>query len=281
MHTQDKINIRTMTRSDIDIAIEWAAREGWNPGLSDADCFYNADPKGFFIAEFEGEPVGTISAVSYTGIFGFIGLFIIKPDYRSTWTAFHLTRAATRHLKGCNIGLDGVLERIDSYAKLGYKFAYKNARYGGKGQKYNYTGVSNLSDVPFEDLVEYDAGMFSVPRPQFLKKWINQPDGTALGTLVNGKLAGYGVIRPCREGFKIGPLFAETPELADNLFKALSGAADGENIYLDTPCINRGAVNLALNYGMKIVFETARMYSGETDFLPINKIFGITTFELG
>ncbi|HLA33082.1 MAG TPA: GNAT family N-acetyltransferase, partial [Pseudomonas sp.] len=31
-----------MTRAEVDLAIDWAAAEGWNPGLHDADCFYAA-----------------------------------------------------------------------------------------------------------------------------------------------------------------------------------------------------------------------------------------------
>ena len=43
--------IRNITKDEVDsIAIEWAAKEGWNPGIYDADCFYSADPKGFLLA---------------------------------------------------------------------------------------------------------------------------------------------------------------------------------------------------------------------------------------
>jgi hypothetical protein len=31
--------IGRMTLSDVEVAIDWAAREGWNPGLNDAQCF--------------------------------------------------------------------------------------------------------------------------------------------------------------------------------------------------------------------------------------------------
>ena len=37
--------VRTMSRDEIDLAVDWAAAEGWNPGLQDADCFYTADPR--------------------------------------------------------------------------------------------------------------------------------------------------------------------------------------------------------------------------------------------
>lgn len=33
-------SIRSMTRPELDLCIQWAAAEGWNPGLHDADAFY-------------------------------------------------------------------------------------------------------------------------------------------------------------------------------------------------------------------------------------------------
>lgn len=49
----------------MDIAVDWAAEEGWNPGLPDADCYYAADPQGFFIGFLGADPIATISAVRY------------------------------------------------------------------------------------------------------------------------------------------------------------------------------------------------------------------------
>ena len=31
--------VRRMTESELALALDWAADEGWNPGLSDAECF--------------------------------------------------------------------------------------------------------------------------------------------------------------------------------------------------------------------------------------------------
>ncbi|MFD2271530.1 hypothetical protein ACFS07_11130 [Undibacterium arcticum] len=70
---------------------------------------------------------------------------------------------------------------------------------------------------------------------QFLRCWINQPQSTALGILRNGTLAGYGVLRSCRSGYKIGPLFADSPELAEHLFLALKAhAPEGAPIFFWT-----------------------------------------------
>ena len=56
--------IRTMTRQDLNIAVEWATKEGWNPGVYDTDAFYKTDPNGYFMGFLGDEPISSISAVS-------------------------------------------------------------------------------------------------------------------------------------------------------------------------------------------------------------------------
>jgi hypothetical protein len=36
--------------------VNWAATEGWNPGLADDACFAAVDPEGFLIGELDGAP---------------------------------------------------------------------------------------------------------------------------------------------------------------------------------------------------------------------------------
>ena len=93
--------------------------------------------------------------------------------------------------------------------------------------------------------------------------------------------AGYGVIRKCRSGYKIGPLFADNTQIAETLFTALTSNVPGEPVFLDTPEVNPAAVELAERHHMSVVFETARMYSKGEPALPMNCIFGVTSFELG
>lgn len=108
------------------------------------------------------------------------------------------------------------------------------------------------------------------------------PDCYALGIKQNGKLAGYGVIRPCRCGAKIGPLFADSPELGEPLYRSLkSKAGPSAPVFLDTPEANRDAVALAGRYHMTVSFETARMYTGAAPDIPLSRLFGVTSFEIG
>jgi hypothetical protein len=97
----------------------------------------------------------------------------------------------------------------------------------------------------------------------------------------DGALAAWGVIRPCREGFKIGPLVADDRAAAESVFDALIAAVGGAHVYLDIPEPNAAAQALAQSRGLAPVFETARMYTGEVRDVAIRRIFGVTTFELG
>ncbi|MCP3689451.1 MAG: GNAT family N-acetyltransferase, partial [Gammaproteobacteria bacterium] len=104
----------------------------------------------------------------------------------------------------------------------------------------------------------------------------------AVGIMDGEQLAGYGVIRKCRQGYKIGPLFAETPELAESLFITLRNRVErAVAIYFDVPATNPAAISIAEKYKMQPVFETARMYTVSTPEIPIQKLFGVTSFELG
>jgi hypothetical protein len=83
-----------MTKEEVSTAVAWAAREGWNPGLADAEYFYTAYTGGFFCAELDGKIVGTISVVNYDDRFSFYGFFVVNPAYRArgimvlhNWTA--------------------------------------------------------------------------------------------------------------------------------------------------------------------------------------------------
>ena len=273
-----------MTRQELDIAIDWAAIEGWNPGLYDADCFYAADPGGFLIGLVGDEPVSVISVVKYGEAFGFLGFYIVKPEYRGKGYGMQIWNAGLEYLAGRTIGLDGVVAQQDNYMKSGFVWAHANVRYQGIGGGYCQADseVVPLASQPFDEVDAYDRAFFPEPRGGFLQRWLKQPESTALGILRDRQLAGYGVLRKCRSGYKIGPLFAVTPELAEQLFLALKAKASvGAPVFLDTPQVNSAAIEMAQRHNMIVSFETARMYRGQPPTLPLDRLFGVTTFELG
>lgn len=279
--SNDTIAVRRMNRKDLQLAVEWARNEGWNPGLHDVDPFYAADPNGFFIAEMGGEPVGTASAVAYDDSFGFLGFYIVKEELRHLGIGMKLCEALLEYMGDRVYGLDGVVAMLDKYVQqMGVAIAHYNARYEGVGRPAEAV-LADISSVSFEELERYDRRFFPARRTAFLQSWISRPG--SLGRVVTDgeHLVGYGVIRPCYRGFKIAPLFADTPAIADQLFCELSGLAVDQPLFLDIPVCNKSALALVDRHQMRKVFETARVYHGTAPELPLDKIYGITSFELG
>jgi hypothetical protein len=274
--------IRAMSRHELDVALDWAAAEGWNPGLHDADCFYAADPGGYLAGFIDGAMAASIFAVRYGASFGFIGGYIVKPEYRGKGHGIAVWNAGMARLAGRNVALDGVVAQQPNYAKSGFVLAHRNIRFEGQGtgRAAPAPGIGRVTD--HAGLARYDRAFFADDRTEFLRCWTGQPQHVALAARVAGGIAGYAVMRPCRNGYKIGPLFADTPELAEQLFTALQGEApQGAPLFLDVPEPNEAALALAERHQLRQCFETARMYTAGEPEISLARTYGITTFELG
>ena len=276
-----------MHRHELDVLVDWAAQEGWNPGKSDADIFWATYPDGFIAAELDGELIGGGSIVSYGCKFGFMGFFIMRPDFRGRglgnrlWN-WRLRQLITRLDSPASIGMDGVFDMQPYYAKGGFVFADRDLRFEGVGKSYEQSStVIPLSEIFFSELDEYDQRHFPAPRSDFLKLWVSQPGAYAKAKLRDGKLAGYAVARPCQKGYKIGPLFADDRAAAEDLLCALLNELPEQVVFLDVPENNNASVELAQKHQMKEVFGCAKMYYGAKPDLPEQQIFGVTSFELG
>jgi hypothetical protein len=280
--------IKNMSQSDVALAIEWAAQEGWNPGTSDASSFFLADPSGFFISKLGDQTVAVISAIRYGEQFGFIGLYIVHPDFRGRGFGWEIWQVGMNYLQGLPIGLDGVVVQQSNYQKSGFQLAHRNIRFTGYSRKIELALDSadglivSLDQIPFSMIQTFDKSFFPVDRSVFLSNWISQPDSFALGLIKDGVIYGYGVIRPCRVGFKIGPLFANSELAAEKLYTSLcASVANNSPVFLDVPECNPKAMALAHRHHMQPMFETARMYKGSVGDVRIEDTYGITTFELG
>ena len=279
--------LRRLTRDEVDLAVDWAGEEGWNPGLADADAFLAADPAAFVGVERDGELIATASLASYDGYCGFIGFFIVRPELRGRGIGRQLWGPLCETLRarlrpGAAIGIDGVFAMQDFYAEAGFRFAHRNLRMGGVAEEADDDeGLRALSELPFADVAAYDRAHFGCSREAFLRRWIDPAGGAGLGLVEDGTLRGIGVARPCREGFKLGPLFPDDDDGAERLYRGLAGAGAGAPVFLDVPEVNADALALAGRHGLREGFGCARMYLGPEPSLPWGRIFGVTTFELG
>ncbi|MBB3772354.1 GNAT superfamily N-acetyltransferase [Angulomicrobium tetraedrale] len=278
----DPVHIRPLDRDEIQLAVDWAATEGWNPGLVDAGAFARVDPGGFLVAEVDGRPAATLSVVNYDAHFAFLGFYIVRPDLRGRGIGWRLWQAGIAHAGARTIGLDGVPAQQANYASQGFHLAYRNIRFAGRVDGGDTSGEAvDLARVPFAQVEASDAQVFPAPRAAFLRAWLTAPGHIGRAVLRGGRLAGWGVARPARQGWKIAPLVAQDEAAAEALFAALMAQIGADDIIFDVPEPNGAALALARRHGLAPVFETARMYTGPIRPVALDRLYGVTSFELG
>src|SRR5207253_1849442 len=109
---------------------------------------------------------------------------------------------------------------------------YRNVRFGGELAVSASPAAMALSAVPFAAIEADDARVFPAARSAFLRAWTSAPGHIGRALFNNGRLCGWGVIRPCRKGFKIGPLVADDRPRAEEIVAALVAAVGGGDVFL-------------------------------------------------
>lgn len=274
--------ILPLTLAEIEQLLDWAADEGWNPGLADTEPFHAADPGGHFGCFIDGQMAAGLSAVRYGDAFGFIGLYICHPQLRGKGHGRRLWDHAISHLGDRTIGLDGVPAQQNNYARMGFVTAYSTWRCSGRfpALPATHSDVVTITPELLEAVIRFDGRAFPAPRPAFLEAWCRTPH-VALAIERMGRIDAYGVIRRCRDGFKIGPLFAESDADAERLFSALAREAGSSLIAIDVPETQSSFANHLSGLGFGQGFITARMYKGAPPRLEGRLVYGVTTLELG
>ncbi len=242
-------------------------------------------------------PIGCIAGVKYNSEYGFIGLFIVLPEYRGKGYGLQLWKHALEHLSDLPcIGLEAAQTRIKDYSKWGFSSSSVTTRWEilvDQSHSSNLFVVENSSnyliledqDIPSLAVQKYDANREPSPRPHFLSDWLKHPAGKVLALLDgNGSCHGFGRIRPCLlshgEGWRIGPLLADSPALAHLLLSSLLKQHPGV-VLLDSPGLNPYVGSLLSKLGFKQLSQTLRMYRGAQPPISMEDVYGLACLELG
>ncbi len=277
-------DVAVASAEDVQRMARWANDEGWNPGNTDWQAFFAADPGAFLVGRLDGEPQTCISVVKYGEDHGFLGFYIARPAVRGKGYGLQTWNAGLARLAGRTVGLDGVVAQQANYRKSGFHTAWNNIRYEGAPIEAAPPAGVVLVDargVPFDRLAAYDRRFFPAPRDGFLAAWITLPERASLVALRDGRPVGFAVMRSCASTSRVGPLFADSPDIAAALVAALARQTGATGIAIDIPDINKPAVALAEAAGLKPSFETARMYTADPPAMDRAGLFGVTSLELG
>ncbi|MGH3324071.1 MAG: GNAT family N-acetyltransferase [Streptomyces sp.] len=264
--------------------VEWAAEEEWNPGQGDTACFHATDPEGFFIGRLAGRPVSAVSVVNYSEQFAFLGYYLVHPDHRGRGLGMATWRAAVPHAGNRTIGLDAVPAQEATYQRSGFSAVHRTSRYAGRPSRAGAPSavVVPVTEAHLDAIAAYDRQCFPADRRAFLGRWLTAAGHTAYVCPRDGGIAGYGVIRPARDGRRIGPLFADTSDVAAALLDALcTHLGPAEETCIDVPEAHDAARSLAASRGLEPRSHTVRMYAGTAPTMRGEHVFGVTSLELG
>lgn len=275
--------IRKMEQDEVAVAVSWADREGWNPGIHDGTALFSGNPDGMWVAEEEDQVVGMVSGLWLSSSSANMGFYLVRPDCRGRGVGKALRKRAEHRLQGCTVCTYTPEYLEPRFLRQGFAPSYTVVRC--KGDAGGVLSVDPflipLTDVPFKHLVDFDATFYSASREAFLASWITRPGVVALGVLQDGHLAGYGVIRQACHGFRIGPLYAVHPSHAHRLYKALRAYGGQGPVYIDLPLENPHSQEFMETFELTPGERWISMYRGDEPAKPLSGLYGITAMELG
>ena len=254
-------DIRVLTASEVETLVDWAAGEGWNPGSTMLRRSMRRTRKGFsahswaarWSPESPQSPMAmlSVSSASTSAI----------RSFAARATARRCGTPAWRGLAGRPIGLDGVDQQVANYARMGFSPAYRTIRHSGRlsGASVHPTIQPIGSDLAAE-VEALDRRFFPAPRRSFLDHWLKPPH-VALAAMRDGAVVGYAVARQCRQGWKVGPVFAMDEADARNLLSGLAASIGDVEIHVDVPEPAREFSAFLVQAGFVPGFVTTRMYT--------------------
>lgn len=273
--------MRAMQPDELPRILDWAAAEGWNPGLDDAAAFAASDPGGFFVACIDGVPVAAISVVNHSGSFAFLGLYLCLPAYRGRGIGLALWRHAMAHAGDRTVGLDGVPDQQENYRRSGFVRVGQTQRFEGAVAPEAHPAVGPVGMGDLDALVALDEAVNGVARPAFARQWFTDAENRR--TLVwrgSGGTEAVVTVRRCRRGVKCGPLIAPDADRATRMVRAAAGVFGGDAVIVDVPQTARDGAALVAAFGLQSTFETARMYRGPAPMVSAD-LCAVATMELG
>lgn len=279
----DDLMIMTASTNDMKWILSMSQNEKWNPGIKDGLAFQLADPTGFFIAVLNGHRIGCVAAVRYPNS-AHIGYFAVVKSHRGKGYGMQLFEHAMNHLNGYNICLDAVSLQIENYKRFGFRYAHGTRRCVGtiKGKATNCKNIHQAKDIPFDRLLQYDTRHVPSQRKNFLISWISVGTDQSLVYLDDdNSIKGFASIRQGVDANRVGPVFAETVDIAESLLYALCGQSTHTKVDFDIPQSNTEGLRLAERLQLHPFAHNARMYTGDIPDLPLSNIFAFTCAELG
>jgi ribosomal protein S18 acetylase RimI-like enzyme len=279
----NNVCLRKFKVKDVDFAYNMTATEDWNVTRNDIVRVFDFEPQGCFVADVDGKAAGHVFAVAY-GSLGWIGLLIVKSDYRRRGIGSILMKKAMEYLLAQQvktIKLDAVPEIARLYRKLGFSDEYDSLRFAGTNEHANVSSISSARKVELKmipDIVRFDARYFGAERARVLGTLFAENPGLSFVSYTGSNVTGYITCRKAEVGYNLGPWVCKPNKLqvAEELLLACLGKVkSSERIHVGLPSPNEHAVKLLIKHGFHQHSKSIRMNFGRKAAEEPEGIFAI------
>ncbi|MGO8790983.1 MAG: GNAT family N-acetyltransferase [Terriglobia bacterium] len=260
-------HLRVMTPEDIPAGMRLKEIAGWNQTRGDWERFLAASPQGCFVAEADGEVVGSVATVSYEGRFAWIGMVLVDPIRRGGGIGTKLLVKAIEHLDGCGIAsmkLDATPQGKPLYEKLGFVTEYEIERWQLLRTPSLGSLVAAVSVT--DEMLDQDRQIFGADRSALLRSIAREHPAFVLQYRSQGKLTGYSFGRKGALADHLGPWVAQDESSARDLLDEFLRRSRQQKVFVDGMRNTLWALKLLRERGFQPSRPLTRMYRGRNDF---------------
>ncbi|MCC7372191.1 MAG: GNAT family N-acetyltransferase [Chloroflexi bacterium] len=280
------VRIRALTTADIPAGQRLRAQAGWNQTAADWQRLLAWEPEGCWVAERDGQVLGTTSVTTYGQRIAWVGMVLVDEAHRGQGIGKALLTHALAYLDRLGVetvALDSTPAGQPLYQRLGFAEQFELARW--RGPFPTLAGAASLdaahgtadpevirsrsavvrplqvADLPV--LAAYDAGRFGVDRAHVLGALVGGHPATCFVAELEEAIQGYALSRPGARAWHLGPLAADAPETAEALIRAsLAAATPPAELVMDAITPNAAAVQLSERLDLTLVRPFIRMTRG-------------------
>ena len=285
------LRIRSMTESDFEFADSLRAIVNWNQTVEDWKRLLTLNPTGCFVAECNKTMAGTATTTRYGTDLAWIGMLLVHPEYRRKGIARTLLKTCVDHLSDVRcIKLDATPLGKPLYDQLKFHDEWALSRWELNGSPPEHSPSSHdgdftarsLTQSDIESISTYDKQTFGVMRRELLESFLSS-ESIAYAEYIDSETpVGYAIVREGTRASYLGPIVADSVEIAERLVLGLAPRLSRKLIFWDIPDINSAATDLAKRMGFRKQRPLMRMYRGVNSFPGVpSKYFGIIDPSLG
>lgn len=290
MTKQPLVTLRPMTAADIPAGMALKNSAGWNQSVRDWRMIFNASQGGSYVAVIDKSVIGTITTITYSNRFSWLGMLLVTPEYRRQGIGTMLMKSAIYYAKDYGaIFLDATPAGVPLYRSLGFvalSTLIRMERQGNAGMVVPSFAQPLISANTLQAVCTYDEPIFGADRCSILIALFY--DAPHYGFVAPSHPIGHTAITGyclgrCGSHFEqLGPIVADNVEIAQALVSTALKDYAHKNVIVDIPTANSQWMGWLEQQGFVKRREFTRMVLGVCDaFGQPEKHYAIAGPEIG